>query len=136
MFTPWEELSKVEQLASTYYDYYKDVHGIRPRWIYEANEHGEAVCIYSEQEMLDMLDRLAKEAEVVFAEEAEREAEAIKEFESNVAIVIANGAKDRATALRWIFDAEDDGGAMDRDLDYLCFNFGLPYGYFKNEVIA
>ena len=29
----WEELSRKEQLAATHYDFYKDVHGIRPRWM-------------------------------------------------------------------------------------------------------
>ena len=29
----WEELSYKEQLAAQHYDFYKDVHGIRPRWM-------------------------------------------------------------------------------------------------------
>ncbi len=31
MIRSWEELSKVEQLQGTYSDFYKDVHGFRPR---------------------------------------------------------------------------------------------------------
>ena len=33
MLTSWEELSRRDQLAATHYDFYKDVHGIRPRWM-------------------------------------------------------------------------------------------------------
>lgn len=29
----WNELTKLEQLAITHWDAYKDAHGVRPRWI-------------------------------------------------------------------------------------------------------
>jgi hypothetical protein len=32
-FTTWEEMSTLEQMASQYWDMYKDAHGIRPRGI-------------------------------------------------------------------------------------------------------
>ena len=63
-FTPtaeWVALPRREQLFSEYSDFYKDVHGIRPRWAYG----------WSEVELEEALDRLAEEAEVVFAEEDE-----------------------------------------------------------------
>jgi hypothetical protein len=40
------------------------------------------------------------------------------------------GAKDRATALRWIMDASQAGG----DWEYFCFLNGLPYGYFREAA--
>lgn len=30
---PWNELTKLEQLAITHWDAYKDAMGVRPRWI-------------------------------------------------------------------------------------------------------
>jgi len=30
---PWAELTRLEQLAITHWDAYKDAHGVRPRWI-------------------------------------------------------------------------------------------------------
>jgi hypothetical protein len=30
---PWNELTRLEQLAITHWDAYKDAHGVRPRWI-------------------------------------------------------------------------------------------------------
>jgi hypothetical protein len=29
----WNELTRLEQLAITHWDAYKDAHGVRPRWI-------------------------------------------------------------------------------------------------------
>jgi len=93
----WEELSRKEQLAATHYDFYKDVHGVRPRWMnYDA---------MTEQELEQELESLSKQAEVVFAEEKKAEEEATANFEQHVTNTICMGAKDRATALRWIMDA-------------------------------
>jgi hypothetical protein len=30
---PWNELTRLEKLAITHWDAYKDAHGVRPRWI-------------------------------------------------------------------------------------------------------
>lgn len=119
MFTPWNELSRKEQLAATHYDFYKDVHGIRPRWMnYDA---------MTEQELEVELDNLSKEAEVVAAREAAEQAVAIERFEARVTDIISSGAQNRETAIRWIMDAEDADG----DDEFLCYLLGLPYGYFR-----
>ena len=55
---------------------------------------------------------------------------AMLEFEARVASVIETGAADRATALRWIADAD---GCAD-DLEHLCYVNGLPFSYFDKEV--
>ena len=79
--TPWNELSRKEQLAATHYDFYKDVHGIRPRWMnYDA---------MTEQELEAELDVLSKESEIVAAREAEEQAAAIVVFENRVNDLIA-----------------------------------------------
>ena len=126
MFTAWEDLSRQEQLASEYYDFYKDVHGIRPRWIY--NEVG---CVYSEQELEEMLVDLSKQADVVFAEEAARYDAAAIELEQRIQNMIETGAQDRNTAIRWLHDAEETNG----DDEYLCFKLGVRYGYFFKKVV-
>ena len=41
--------------------------------------------------------------------------------------LIGHGAPDRATAIRWLHDAE----GTDNDNEYLCFCLGLKYGYFN-----
>lgn len=115
----WDELSRKEQLAATHYDFYKDVHGVRPRWM----NYDEM----SEQELEAELKNLSKQAEVVFAEEHRMQQEAVAKFEVRVADLIASGAKNRETAIRWIDEAE--GG--ENDDEYLCYLLGLPYGYFR-----
>ena len=117
--TPWEQMSRRDQLAASHYDFYKSVYGVRPRWMnYDA---------MSEQDLEVEMDNLSKQAEVVFAEEAKREQEAIVAFEERVADLLATGAGDRETALRWIHEAEGSDG----DTEYLCFLVGVPYGYIK-----
>lgn len=117
----WEELSRKEQLSSIHYDLYKDVHGIRPRWMdYDA---------MSEEELEKELDRLQEEFEESMVREKALQDQAIKAFEKRVLETIDMGAVDRNTAIRWIADAEEATG----DLEYLCFKVGIPYGYF-NEV--
>lgn len=122
------ELTRNEELHGEYYDFYKEVHGIRPRWIY--SEQGP---VYTEQEMEQMLKRLAAEAKVVFAQEEAAQKAAVQVFEQRVAEVIASGAKDRETAIRWLFDAEEDQYVAG-DPDYYCYLHGLPYGYFKKAA--
>jgi len=59
-FTPtaeWLALPRQEQLYSEYSDYYKDVHGIRPRWAGH----------YSEAELEDAIKRLEAESAEAFA---------------------------------------------------------------------
>lgn len=114
----WNELSRKEQLAATHYDFYKDVHGIRPRWMnYDA---------MTEEELEKELDQLGRESEVQRIEEEKREKAAIESIEMKIAVLRASGAKDRETAIRWLHDAHDTAG----DDDYLCYQLGLPYNYF------
>lgn len=121
-FKSWDELSRKEQLASIHYDYYKDVHGIRPRWMnYDA---------MSEADLEAELDQLGREAEVQAREEAEQQAHAIERLEVRIADLIATGAGNRDTAIRWIHQAEDSNG----DDEYLCFLMGVPYGYFRKAA--
>jgi len=124
MFKTWNGLSRNEQLHCEYYDFYKEVHGIRPRWIYaEGGEPG-----YPEAEMEQMLESLGREAEQVFAAEAATEQENIAKFEETVAALCKSMNKSRETIVRWMFDGSDSNG----DWDYYCFNLGVPYGYFKD----
>jgi hypothetical protein len=65
-------------------------------------------------------------------EEARVEAEhmAIVKFEQRVLKLLVLGASDRATAVRWIHEAEGTSG----DDEYLCWTLGLSYGYFRKEM--
>lgn len=124
MSTTWEQMSRKEQLAASHYDFYKSVHGIRPRWIdYDK-------C--SEEELEVMMDQLSAENDIVMAQEAKLQAKAIDEFELRVATLKASGAKSREQAIDWIKQSEN---AELEDDDYLCYLLGLPYGYFEKESV-
>lgn len=118
----WNDLSNKEQLAATHYDFYKDVHGVRPRWM----NYDEM----SEADLISELDNLSIQAERQAKEDAIREEAATHDFEMRVQMLMSAGAKTREQALRWIHEAEGSDG----DSEYLCFLVGLPYGYFRESV--
>ena len=108
----------IEDYTQIWSDYHKEAYGFRPRgplpnwtveeWEAEFNRLGEIVRANNE-------------------EETARQEVAKQEVETLIAKLIAGGAPDRATALRWLHEAHGTDG----DNEYLCFQLGLPYGYFK-----
>ena len=121
-FTTWEQMSDLEQAQSIFWDMYKDAHGIRPRGIDT-----------STWTLADFQLEFASLQEVIVREQANRqvaEKEAIAKFEQHVTNTICMGARDRETALRWIMDASNANG----DWEYLCYDLGLPYQYFRKAA--
>jgi hypothetical protein len=121
-FKSWEELTQLEQAQSIYWDMYKDAYGVRPRGVdtshwtledFEAEFEGLGVAIEAE-------DKARKEAEKT----------AMFSFEKRVDDLIYSGAGDRATAMRWIHEAEETNG----DDEYLAYTLSLPYGYFRKAA--
>ncbi len=113
----WDSLSDLEQLECIYSEMYKDVYGVKARW-YRAESVEQA------RKDLDALE--AAGIAQMEMEQVARKMAAVN-FEKRVKETIALGAGDRATALKWIHDAEGTQG----DDEYLCFTLGLGYGYFK-----
>ena len=121
-FTTWEQMSDLEQAQSIFWDRYKDAHGIRPRGIDT-----------STWTLADFQLEFASLQEVIVREQANRqvaEKEAIAKFEQHVTNTICMGARDRETALRWIMDASNANG----DWEYLCYDLGLPFHYFRKAA--
>ena len=121
-FKSWEELTTLEQYASIYWDMYKDAFGIRPRGI-DTSAWTEADFLAEFKELGEVIDR--EEKVRVQAQE-----NAIFSFEKRISDLMFSGAKDRATAMRWIHEAEDTQG----DDEYLCYTLGLPYQYFRKAA--
>jgi hypothetical protein len=121
-FKTWEEMSVLEQMACQYWDMYKDAHGIRPRGIDTSS--------WTEEDFIKEFEYLGQL--ITQQEEARVEAEhmASVKFEQRVLDLMEMGAEDRATAVRWIHEAEGTGG----DDEYLCWTLGLPYSYFRREL--
>lgn len=108
------ELQEMQELVT---NLFKDAHGFKPR------------SIWSEEQWADMahlqqlVDSLSKTCDENAALDAAREAKAVEKFESTLSTLIASGAGDRPTALRWLMGADNE------DLDGLRWSFGLPWGY-------
>jgi hypothetical protein len=118
-FKTWEEMSDLEQAQCQFWDMYKDAYGVRPRGI---NTTGWT--------LEDFRSEFAILGEVIDREERQRrdsEAEAVRKFEQHVTNTVCMGAGTRETALRWIMDASNCNG----DWEFLCYDQGLPYGYFR-----
>jgi hypothetical protein len=118
-FKSWEEMSELEQAQCTYWDMYKDAYGVRPRGVDTSSWTVET-----------FLKEFAYLGLVIEREEKARiaaEQNAVFSFEKRISDLMFSGAKDRATAMRWIHEAEDTNG----DDEYLCYTLGLPYQYFR-----
>jgi hypothetical protein len=107
----------LEEAHNAYSDFHKDAYGFRPR--------GD-VSHWTLDDFAAEFDRLAEVCERNNLFEAEAEKQAIAEFEKTIQKTIATGAKDRATAIRWLVGDESEGSIE--------FENGLPYGYLKKAV--
>lgn len=108
-------------------DLHKDARGFRPSWSWW--EMWEEASDLRRQEIWDgLLDELSSAQE----QERQAQAQATERFEQLVAKTQEHGARDRETALRWIMDASDCNG----DWEYLCWQHGLPYGFFLKREAA
>ena len=112
-----------------YSDLHKDVYGFRPR-----GSQWESWKRMTPAEKQVEWDFLVGRLGALLEEERQHQAYCAEKFEKRVATTIELGAKDRETALRWIYQADcgDDNGFY--DWDYLCYHNGLEYGYFKEAA--
>ena len=106
-------------------DLHKDAYGFRPSqgWYESWDQSTDAEKQQVWDDLIVALDR-------EIADEKAREQESVLQFEALVAKNIELGAKDRATALRWIMDASEANGDWER----LCYLNYLPSQYFKKTA--
>lgn len=121
------EYTRLDDLQSTFSDMWKSAYGSRPRW--PSSEQWNDV-VWLEQQCIELGPILTQ----IYESEQKAERIAIEKFELRLKDVIESGAKDRETAIRWMFEAENDDYVWD-DPNYYCYNHGLPYGYFKGVRI-
>ena len=121
-FTTWEQMSDLEQAQCQYWDMYKDAYGVRPRGV-----DTSTWTLADFDAEFQLLGEIIKQEDI--ARKA-AETEAIEKFEKHVTDTICMGARDRETALRWIMDASNANG----DWEYLCYDLGLPYHYFRKAT--
>jgi hypothetical protein len=109
----------LEEAASYYSDFHKDTYGFRPR--------------HTANWTLEDYERETEALRPIYAAVVEREkqaeAAAIVETEATITKLISLGAADRDAAIRWLAEGADVGG----DLEFLCYELGVPYGYFGHR---
>lgn len=110
-----------DHVISAISDTFKEVNGFRPRGIWDFED-------MSDTELLELYDRLCEEARLAYEEEEARRVQSAKRFEEFVLDIIAMGAGDRQTALRWLLDTEADNYPYDVP-GVFCFEYNLPYSY-------
>ena len=111
-------INKREDLLSTISDMYKDAFGVRPHGMF--NE-------YSDQELLEEIDRLQAEVDEAIEHEQKTDALLIAKFNDEVATFIQQGAANRFTAIRWMLQAQGYDETLE-DADCICYNNGInPY---------
>jgi len=118
-FKSWDELTVLEQAQATFWDMYKDAYGVRPRGI----DTSSWTLDQFEAEFKVLGEAIEAEEKIRVASEQQ----SVLSFEKRVSDLMFSGAKDRATALRWIHEAE---GTMGDD-EFLAWTLSLPYGYFR-----
>jgi hypothetical protein len=135
-----EDLSReFNDVASYYSDFHKDVYGFRPRQL------ALCACDYSNRADLEralkivkgLLNDVETDSVAVFEQERIESERAIAAFETAVATSIKLGAGDRATAIRWMCDANgvqnQPGFCGWEELEY---EMGIPYGYVQKSVVV
>ena len=110
------QFSYKQELVNLYWDMYKEIHNIRPRWM-----NLEEMSV---EQLEAELDALTEEGRLVFAREAEIQKQCAVKFEEQVASM----GVDRETAIRWIMQAED----VDTLFDLMCVR-NLPSDYFMEK---
>lgn len=103
-------------------DLHKDAFGFRPgaifwnNWINATDDQKQVMW----DNLLDALDR-------AIADKKAADERAIQDFENSIATAIASGAKDRATAIRWIVESLEITDCHKRyDAGYICYRLDLP----------
>jgi len=86
-----------EDIVDYIWDVYKEVNGIRPRWMDFDSMSYEELDTYAKE--------LSVRAEEEYKQRQLEQAADLRDFEEQVLAIIACGAGDRATALRWMADA-------------------------------
>ena len=119
MSKTWEQMTEIERLSATWWDMYKDVHGIRPR--------GTDTSQWTIEDFNREIAVLGDIMEAQLEEERAVEKQAIEKFENDVTNAILSGAGNRETALLWLMR---DSGA-NGDWELFCYKRGLPFGYFN-----
>ena len=115
-FPSWDDMTDLERAQCTFWDMYKDAHGVRPRGICT---DGWTLGDFGRE--FDRLEQMIQREEEL---RMQREQQAITHFEHRLNQLMQLGAADREVAIRWCMEADNC-----RDLEDLAYTNGLPWNY-------
>ena len=121
-FPSWDDMTDLERAQCTFWDMYKDAHGVRPR----------GICTdgWTLEDFGREFDRLELIIQREEQERLEQEQRAITHFEHRLNQLMQLGAADREVAIRWCMEADNC-----RDLEDLAYTNGLPWNYFRAQPL-
>jgi len=103
-------------VEATMSDLHKEAYGFRPR--------GYDFAAMSDDDLFALADKWSADADRAYQEELAAEQARVDDLNATIDEMIALGAGDRATAIRWLVDAEDlDDWA---DVDYNLWDMNIP----------
>ena len=102
-------------------DLYKDAYGFRP-----SQDFWKEWTSSSDAQRQKIWDDLIISLDAELEREREATERAVKQFNELIAQTIRSGAKDKPTAIRWIFEAGNF-----YDYDEMEFRHNLPFGHLK-----
>lgn len=103
-------------------DLYKDVHGVRPRY------HRFYAETTTDAERQMMWDDMLVSLDHAMAEQEREHAENTAAYEARITDLMASGAKDRETAIRWFIDSmELSEMDMRYGSGYVMYTLNMPH---------
>jgi hypothetical protein len=112
----WNELNRLEQLAITHWDLYKDAHGVRPRWL-DTSQWDESDFELAVTELYTICDRNER---MRIADEAA----AFEIVKARITALQEMHGFDWNEAVNWLHAEYETNG----DQGYLEFQLGIAYG--------
>lgn len=121
----WDNLTALEQAATIYSDAHKAAYGFRPR---DGGIHRPVTLTDYDSAIEECILTMQRNA----AEEARHEASARAAFEAEIATLMGDHHIDRATALRWWFEAEgweprEHIGWARQDAEHILWGRGIGF---------
>jgi hypothetical protein len=112
-----EAYSEREEMIMIYSDRYKDIHGVRPRWM-RWDE-------YSDEEVKQEYDRQSKQYSEYIDQENKKVEKNDQEFKQEIEMLKGKGAKDEKQAIEWMLQSDNIKYPFGEYSDYMDFEYWL-----------
>lgn len=115
-----------EEMVEGYSDFYKDVHGFRPRFEFFRMTAAELQADY---------DFFSKQIELNNKLDEEREIEAIDHFRDLIADCLECGAESEDQAITWLFEGENQTDINCQDVEHWIWELGFLFTDYGRHLV-